>query len=885
MFLITLSAGWVSANVHAQYPIQTLITQLRQALFLFTQPTSITADNIAAGYLNNIFGGVAYAINPGALGASRLVAILFTIMNLGILSTSAIIVVYASVFSVSTTSHDGGALGSGRFSPYSLIRVVGSIASLIPGFSGYSLIQVIVMKVVVAGVVVADTAWSASLDYIAASVQAGSNPLVSTAQAAPDYAVELIAGNISPGREVSGNVVYPFFDTGGSIAGTNRVHEDATITRYLNPINVAIIDSVRLIQPCSTVMDGYIGNQVTANFVQTHEEVGDRESIKVDLALNAGVNHRNVTCFEIVWDWPSSRSAMDRVRDRLFINALRNYIQACSNQVLHLYRTNGSTLYDDAAVANLFANQLRLFYLTIRESASPPAVASGNNILDRYKGQGWASAGLHFFDILDVNQAEATTTSYQPRYISISAHPSLINHRYEHNSVVLKPLRLAVSQYEGNSALRDDIEARYTQLFAQQLPSLTNNSLITWAYNYHKTDPRGIMQKLNAPSFGGSVVASRFKMGPININSGVVVEEIETMSRNVAEAIVDAMGAGATGNPHTVANTNPIIVTQRLGERILGYTIHYFKNTTSRLYDEVTDAQHAAYGIASGIAVMRGMIKAAVAREKGKMAAKGDKMNKEQKAKAKEFMGRGNAADKMAGIISDPVMYFIEFTQSICKAIISVYLPLGNGLAVVYFLVGIILAAYVPHVPVLIYIFSVLAWIFAVIEAMIAAPIVMTGFAHPEGHEIIGKTEQAIMLLVGVFVRPIVTLISFMLSMVLSYSLIKVFNEMILVASIFYFRNATQVGIDHPIPIMFAITGLVVLYSYALMVVLQQCYSMIYVIPDQILKWVGGPAQSAGSGVAQVMKSVSTGLMQQSQSAASGAGGASKGATSVSTKQ
>jgi defect-in-organelle-trafficking protein DotA len=183
----------------------------------------------------------------------------------------------------------------------------------------------------------------------------------------------------------------------------------------------------------------------------------------------------------------------------------------------------------------------------------------------------------------------------------------------------------------------------------------------------------------------------------------------------------------------------------------------------------------------------------------------------------------------------------------------------------------------------LIFIFSILAWLFSVIEAMIAAPIVMTGFAHPEGHEIIGKSDQAIMLLIGVFVRPFVTLLGFVMAMMISVTILKLFNQMILVSAVYYFRSLTEPGINHAVPVMFGVSGLVVLYAYSLMVLLQQSYSMIYLIPDQILKWVGGPAQSAGAGIASVMRSVSSGLSQQSQAAAQGASSTSRSSTSVST--
>jgi conjugal transfer/type IV secretion protein DotA/TraY len=384
----------------------------------------------------------------------------------------------------------------------------------------------------------------------------------------------------------------------------------------------------------------------------------------------------------------------------------------------------------------------------------------------------------------------------------------------------------------------------------------------------------GVMAKLEVPPLDG--IGDYFEIELIKIDSSVIMNEIQYMSSGITRATLDVM----RGN----SNQNPIYDVQTLGDDMLKYTHSYFSKSTKLLYEQVTSAAESAYTMSSLISLARGTIKGLVARNKQRAVTAAREKNSARKNSLNRSNARLSALNKFGGMIFDPIEHLIEFSLAVAKAVISVYLPLGNGLAVVYFTAGLILAAYIPFAPMLIYTFSVLAWIFSVIEAMIAAPIVMIGFANPEGHEMLGKTEQAIMLLVGVFIRPFITLIGFMLSMLMSFSLIKLFNSMMLVSSLFFFKNLLQADIDLSIAIMFGIAGLVVLYAYSLMVIMQQCYSMIYVIPDQILKWIGGPAESAGSGVAQVMRSVQTGLSQQSQSAASGVTSAAGGSVQISTK-
>ena len=64
---------------------------------------------------------------------------------------------------------------------------------------------------------------------------------------------------------------------------------------------------------------------------------------------------------------------------------------------------------------------------------------------------------------------------------------------------------------------------------------------------------------------------------------------------------------------------------------------------------------------------------------------------------------------------------------------------------------GALLALYIPLYPMMIYMFCVLSWFMAVVEAMVAGPLVCIGITHPKGHDLLGKGEQAMMLLLSVF--------------------------------------------------------------------------------------------------------------------------------------
>ena len=89
---------------------------------------------------------------------------------------------------------------------------------------------------------------------------------------------------------------------------------------------------------------------------------------------------------------------------------------------------------------------------------------------------------------------------------------------------------------------------------------------------------------------------------------------------------------------------------------------------------------------------------------------------------------------------------------------------------------GGVCAYFVPLYPMLVFTFGVIGWLGAAIEAMIAMPLVCLGLTHPDGHEFTGKAEQAVMLLLGVFIRPAVMIFGMVAAMSVSYVAIRLLN-------------------------------------------------------------------------------------------------------------
>ena len=90
--------------------------------------------------------------------------------------------------------------------------------------------------------------------------------------------------------------------------------------------------------------------------------------------------------------------------------------------------------------------------------------------------------------------------------------------------------------------------------------------------------------------------------------------------------------------------------------------------------------------------------------------------------------------------------------------------------------IGFSTAYYVPMLPYILFTFGSIAWLMAVIEAMVAAPIVALGVTHPEGHEAFGKSDPAIMILMNVFLRPSMMIIGYITAISLCYVSVWIIN-------------------------------------------------------------------------------------------------------------
>jgi hypothetical protein len=181
--------------------------------------------------------------------------------------------------------------------------------------------------------------------------------------------------------------------------------------------------------------------------------------------------------------------------------------------------------------------------------------------------------------------------------------------------------------------------------------------------------------------------------------------------------------------------------------------------------------------------------------------------------------------------------------------------------------IGGMLAIYTPLVPYIIFTMGAIGWFIATIEAMVAAPFVALGILSNSGHhEILGRAEPAVMILLNTFLRPALMVLGMMAAMLIVPVVVSIVNNG---------YNAIA-GSIYPTSNVGSVELLLYVSSYTMLVVtsMNKCFQLIYIIPERVLTWIGGHAISYGEGESlQTVKRAVEGAAEEAKSQADHAGG------------
>lgn len=160
--------------------------------------------------------------------------------------------------------------------------------------------------------------------------------------------------------------------------------------------------------------------------------------------------------------------------------------------------------------------------------------------------------------------------------------------------------------------------------------------------------------------------------------------------------------------------------------------------------------------------------------------------------------------------------------------------------------IGGLLSVYIPLMPYIIFTFGAVGWFISVIEAMVAGPLVALGIISPSGqHELMGKAEPAIMLLFNIFLRPSLMIFGLIAAMLLSTVVIKMINALfmsVVVAGVWGMGGDAGKAMNSNI---FFFIMMLAAWVTLLVTALNKTFSIINVLPAQVIRWIGGHGEQA----------------------------------------
>lgn len=905
------------------------------------------ATDMSLYYLGVLFGSV----NNVLIGGSNaVVGQMFYVFNTGIITFTALLIFYTLTLSVVNTAQDGNAMGQ-KVSTWIVLRIVTGMSLLVPSYSGYSAIQVLVMWSVVQGVGFADTIWTQALDTIQAY---GGSVVIPVYQGLESSGDDSGGGN---NQYQDQNAIAS--NSSASYSPVTAPHDNDTTATLNNSVTASTIYLASICaqyqykdceQNSGTCVMGDYGyysmpsNNANQSLWCFGKLTTSGDTSTCDGSCGNFQSYLGGDCEQGCAYYAQAFNNLVLAVAPLAIDFYNNAVSTCESDTsgkCDNAQDTAQTLVDYSAPQNgCAANEYNTQYVcspsqSIMSGASTyyqismadrqqgSYSSAGTSWYDSASSAGWAMAGSYYRDLVGGGGASSVSlyTIKQPQINTLpSRHDTIVvptSTDYQYQSVYLNMIKTAVtgattsngtpsyipihwfsnaayyylnemqgvlttgsSTSSGATTPQQAAYDEFTGLMLGQLVQLGNpfstlGSGYSYVFPYESygdfTKYPGYVWNLLSSNMA---VLSGIQLYPDTVTSngglwGTGFFSTSTISNQCQNltgcdtspytgCFISAIDAGCITNDESTVPysgilgqasasaqavlSDPLLSIASVGQYFLQNSMDYWTNVTSQIFNDSKDLAGAYMGAQTAVSLT-----ASAAAFTTSLAMTFDV---------------GGAFGLMAGAINAMFQFF--FTLD--KAMMEAWLPFGTAVALMFFSLGIMMGVYLPFVPFLLYLFGVIAWLIAVVEAMVAAPLVAMGVTHPEGHDLLGKSEQAVMLLLGVFIRPAAMVIGLLMAITLNYIMVGFFNYGFVVTVNPLLGTLSTDATDFQLLI---VAATLIVYVYVIIEVMNMSFSMIFQVPDKVLRWIGGPVEQSGASAA--MGQIKGGVSQSGQSAGQGA--------------
>lgn len=877
-----------------------------------------TVGDVSIVFLGNIFGSVNGVL---AGSGSQIIGELFGVFNAGLLSFGGIVILYTLMISTMNTAGEGQLMGQRWSSVWIPIRTTFGLGLLMPQASGYCLMQVFVMWIVVQGIGAADSIWSGTLSYLNrggvliqkkmssdASADAGDGAIMTAAMGIAaaqvcmktlnieyeKYRKIILTTDVRCNLDVNTDANDPWFrfchnpvpDFVGSVNITSEKNlqippgnpviqvmpdfgerEKYAIYPTLNGICGQLTWKAYSPNGDSDLTNSEYLSTKNSRTIAVHQLYTALLTISMPMVSNAPTFNDTIGCGDQVYcvdtkyaqyqyGYPLTRSYTAGCKNRLTPELNYDDLLACTDWgTIYQQSTllGGKELQDAVAAYNgIMVPTLSLD--TLNSGNSAKEYDRRRAFIKRARSDGWLMAGAYFFQVAQLNNYVANKQGGSK--MPTDGDSGLLFEagqitgqqggpwKYSYvNKTLDKTLNGACkeSKRDSNLAVDTTIAQPFCELTSNELNSI--GGLIMGDGNFEKDLPTYTSMYDDRDS--GSYVYTEYNTVTYLRNSNSILlpdqhvvldaglKDSDTFDFNTQSSVTKLSKQSFSGGKWGIAGSLTSLVwngiLRPLWNMFLELMIPPIMELFYQMISPMLDMSARIFNNALDVMRIDG-VNPIIA-----ISVMGNQF----------ISGVGDSWLAMAFFVAPAAVFPPAYS------VLMMLMPIVTGWMGIMLTIGFSSAFYVPFVPVLVFIFAGMAWLIAVIEAMTAAPIVALGTIHPEGNEAFGKGEQAIMILLNMFLRPSLMVLGYIFGIILSYVGVWMMNVGF---------NMTIRDVDYLQPLsegagiaeakhksiyglwtsIFLFYFTILAYTALYVTIVQQAFEMIHYLPDKILRWLSG---------------------------------------------
>lgn len=762
-------------------------------------PTFFTpfADDRSVYYLGQIFGNVGNVLVSTT--PSTMLGTLFGVLNTIALSVGAIIIVYTTVVGLLATAQEGEFLGKKWAKLWVPVRMVLGIASLFPSASGYSMIQVVFMWIIMQGIGAADTLWKSAIDRV-------------TVIGSPFGGIAPSSVGVSPAL----TSVFQGLVCQQTAAVTSN-NDSASVKYYSKnntPYTVGDFDTNK-----TTYSMGPYGNCGTLTMCDKAQACPPGKDQTVACWACTGQHQVMASVVHFLDD--VAKVVVDT--DTQYVAFYNNY--GAPADWIKEYCKTGLGISDEknCCVKSTDPKVTCTQFPTSYEPNSPNGANVGQDALKVYEQ-------YSIYPTLSGGKAPVTTVDSTADFIGaatnmyiggVSAYvngqiqnlPTQTTKDWKSDAIQYGWITAGSYYYHIAKATQNNIEGINPKLEVSDASKSPSGNVANYRNNYN-----GLSDLLSAITNAGNNSGTGYSAASPPSGMEMIYGSIGRASSEIVRGFIanlsgEGTGGAIPGGPNTTDAFQNVI---KFGLNLL---------MTAQLLFAVVIV--LAAGISIGLALTGGWI----------------------------VLGTGQAGAPLLEAI---------------KAALGMFTPVFFALLGALFVYGALLGIYIPMIPYVVFSITAIGWLIATIESMAAAPIVALGILSPGGqHELLGKAEQAMFIMLNLFLRPTLMVVGLLAAMLLANVAIKLIN--------FGFIQVMGDIVAHPGMVEQFI--FIAVYISLVFIAMNKVFSLIHLIPERVLTYIGGHAIQYGEG--EAAGQMKHGVEAAGAGAAAGMKGGAEGASGV----